>query len=77
MCSSDLNNVFELVHTGVGEHQRGVILDDHGCRRNDVVALGAEKLLERLAYFLCSEHDLGYYVYVLIFPYLISRVQNY
>ena len=27
------NDVLELVHTGVGEHQRGIVLDHHRGRR--------------------------------------------
>ena len=36
-------DVLELVHARIGEHQRGVALDDHRRRRNDVMALALEK----------------------------------
>ena len=45
------NDIFELVHAGVGEHQRRVVLDHHRCRWNDVVAVAGEEILERLANF--------------------------
>ena len=50
------NNVFKLVHARIGEHQGGVILDYHGGRRHDLVSLIAEKVFERLAYFLRCQH---------------------
>ena len=33
------DDILELVHTGIGEHQGGVILDDHGCRWHNLVLL--------------------------------------
>ena len=47
------NNILELVHAGIGEHQSWVILDHHRSRRNDFVAFLAEKLFERLADLFC------------------------
>ena len=41
-------NVLELVHAGVGEHQRGVVFDHHRGGRHDVVLFRLEELQERL-----------------------------
>ena len=46
------DDVLELVHAGIGEHERRVVLDDHRCRRNNKVALLLEKLYERFADFV-------------------------
>ena len=40
------NDIFPLVHTCVGEHQRGVVLDNHRCRGHDGVLLRLKELLE-------------------------------
>ena len=45
-------DVLELVHAGVGEHQGGVVLDDHRRGRHDGVALGCEEVEEFLSDFL-------------------------
>ena len=45
-------DILELVHAGVCKHQRGVVFDDHGGRRDYFVSLRLEKLLERIAYLL-------------------------
>ena len=45
-------DVLELVHPGVGEHQGGVVLDDHWGRRHDMVLLGSEEIQKGLAYSL-------------------------
>ena len=39
-------DVLELVHTGIGEHQRGVVLHHHRRRRYDLVLFFAEKIEE-------------------------------
>ncbi len=49
------DNILELIHARIGEHQRGVILDNHRGRRNNLMPLALEKLLEGLSYFLCSQ----------------------
>ena len=51
------NDVLKLVHAGVGEHQRRVVLDDHRRRRHNQVAMRLEKLLERVAYFVGCHHN--------------------
>ena len=48
------DDVLELVHPGIGEHQRRVALDHHGSRGHDLVPLAMEELLVRLADFLRS-----------------------
>ena len=45
-------NVLELVHARIGEHERGVILDDHGGRGHYRVPLGGEKVQILLADFI-------------------------
>ena len=50
------NDIFPLVHTGVGEHQRGVIFDHHRGRCNDFVAFRLKEFLVRLAHFICCHH---------------------
>ena len=50
------DDVLELVHSSVCEHQGRVVFDYHGCRRNDVVALRLEKVFVRLTYFFGCQH---------------------
>ena len=45
-------DVLELVHARVGEHQRGVSLDDHRGRRHDHVALRCEEVQKGLTNFI-------------------------
>ena len=52
------DDIFPLVHTGIGEHQCGVVLDDHRCRGYDGVTLFSEKLLEAFANFVGCTHTL-------------------
>ena len=40
------DDILELVHAGIGEHQRRIILDDHRRGGHYLVALLPEKLLE-------------------------------
>ena len=40
------NDVLKLVHAGVGEHQRGVTLDDHRCRGHDLMSFTLEKFFK-------------------------------
>ena len=49
-------NILELVHSRVREHQRGVVLDHHGGARNDGVSLGSEELQVLLSNLFCSHH---------------------
>ena len=50
-------DVLELVHAGVGEHEGGVVLDDHGCAGHHLVLLALEKVEECFAYFVaCHNH---------------------
>ena len=44
--------ILELVHPGVGEHQRRVVLYYHGCRRDHRVALRGEEIEKLLANLL-------------------------
>ena len=45
-------DVLELVHASVGEHQGGVVLDDDGCRRHDGVLLRTEEVQEAISDFV-------------------------
>ena len=45
-------NILELVHARIGEHQRGVALDDHRGRRHDNVAFRFEKVEKSLPDFI-------------------------
>ena len=45
-------DVLELVHTGIGEHQCRVIFHHHRRGRHDVVAFGLEKVQKSGAYFV-------------------------
>jgi len=47
------NDVFELIHAGVGEHQSGVVLDDHRGTGHHGVAVLPEISLETLSDFVC------------------------
>ena len=49
-------HVLPLVHSGVGEHQRGVVFDYHGCRWHDLVSFVCKERLERFAYFVGCHH---------------------
>ena len=53
-------DVLELVHSGVGEHQRRVILDHHRSGRHDGVSLGCEEIQKFLSYFLRSHNTAKY-----------------
>ena len=56
-CAQD--DVFELVHASVGEHEGWIILDDHRCGGHYCVSFRFEKFLERIADFVCC-HSLNY-----------------
>ena len=43
-------NILELVHAGVGKHQRRIVLYDHRCRRYDGMLLASEKIQKGLPY---------------------------
>ena len=58
------NYILPLVHSGIGEHQCGVVLDYHRSRRHNQVALRLEILLVRVADFVCSHHISVCYVYI-------------
>ena len=49
-------NVFELVHSRIGKHQRGIVLNDHRCRRHDLMVFRCKKVLERLSNFFSCKH---------------------
>ena len=51
------DNILELVHTRIGKHERGVILDNHGSRRHDMVAMLLKIALESLSNFFCCKHN--------------------
>ena len=54
--ASTENDVFPLVHTSIGEHQRWVILDYHRCTWYDGVSFRLEELFERVADFVSCHH---------------------
>ena len=47
-------NILELVHAGVGEHQRGVVLHDHRGRRDDRMSLALEELQKHFSQLVYS-----------------------
>ena len=55
------NDVLELIHTGIGEHQRGIVLDHHRGGGNDEVTVLFEEAFEGFAYFVCCHHRLLYF----------------
>ena len=52
------DDILELVHTSVCKHECGVVLNHHGSRRNDVMALLLEIALEGLSDFFTSQHNI-------------------
>ena len=60
-CAQD--NVFPLVHSSIGKHKRGVILDDHRSRWHDGMSVLFEEFLVRLSDFVRCHHCLFYKVY--------------
>ena len=41
----------ELIHTGIGKHQRGIVLDDHRCGRNYFMIFSFKILKKGCSYF--------------------------
>ena len=58
------NDVLELVHTGVGEHQRGIVLDHHRGGGNNQVIVLFKEAFEGFAYFVCCHHRLFVFRYL-------------
>ena len=50
------DNILELVHPCIGEHQSRVILNDHWSRRHNLVAFRLKETLERFSNFLSCHH---------------------
>ena len=50
-------DVLELVHAGVGEHQRRVVFHNHGCGGDDGMSLCLKEVEKFLSYFLRSHHN--------------------
>ena len=67
-------DVLELVHAGVGEHKRGVILDHHRGRGDNLMAFALEELLERFAY-LVGSLNVGIHLYIVVFVFVENSVQ--
>ena len=63
LCSED--NIFPLVHTSIGKHQRRVVLDNHWGRRYDNMSFRLKELQVRVADFVCCHHL--YFVFNSIF----------
>ena len=55
------DDTFPGVHTGIGEHQGGVIFDDHRRRRNDLMSLRCHKVQEGLSNLFTCHYRLLYY----------------
>ena len=58
-CGITQENILELVHSRVREHQGGVVLDHHGGARNDGVSLGSEEFQVLLSNLFCSHHKIN------------------
>ena len=43
------NNIFELIHSCVCKHQRRIVLNHHGCRRDDSMSLTFKKIQKLLS----------------------------
>ncbi len=43
-------NILELIHSGIGKHECGIVLHHHGGRGNDLVIFGFEKIQESFSY---------------------------
>ena len=56
------NDVFPLVHSCVGEHQRRVVFDNHRGWRYDSVSFRLEVILEWVADFFCCHHIYWYLI---------------
>lgn len=56
------DNVLPLVHAGVGEHQRGVVLDDDRRRWYYDVSFRLEEFKVRVADFVCCHHLIHYLI---------------
>ncbi len=59
-------NILELVHARVGEHERGVALDDHRGRGHDRVLLRCEEVEKGPANFIRFHHISFYPVFSLV-----------
>ena len=57
------DDIFPLIHSGVGKHQCGVVLDNHRCRGHDGMALCFKKLLVRVSDFVSSHHIFDCYLH--------------
>ena len=64
-------NVFPLVHASVGEHQCGVVFDNHRCRVHNGVLFLLEELLERVANLIGCHHDS-----ICIFLFTLNKLQR-
>ena len=49
-------DVLPLVHARISKHQRGVVLDNHRCRRDDNVSFRLEEFFVRVTDFICCHH---------------------
>ena len=54
------DDVFKLIHSGIGKHQRGIIFDHHRGRGYDQMPFALKESFERFAY-LVSCHILLFY----------------
>ena len=69
------NDVFPLVHTGVGEHQCGVVFNHHRSRGNDFVASLLEESLVGFAYFVRCHHLVSYDFLLVVVVFMDAKVR--
>ena len=69
------NDVFPLVHTGVGEHQCGVVFNHHRSRGNDFVASLLEESLVGFAYFVRCHHLVSYDFLLVVVVFMGAKVR--
>ena len=50
------NNILELVHAGIGEHQCRVVLHHHWSRWHNLVTFALKEGFERFSNFFCCQH---------------------
>ena len=68
-------NLLELIHSGIGKHQRGVVLHHHRRRRHDRVLLAAEKVEKSLSDFV--RFHIYNFAYLAVYIIVIFGLQNY
>lgn len=57
------DDVLKLIHTRIGEHQGGVILDDHRGGGDNLMSLGLEEAFEGFSDFFSCHHVVCLYLF--------------